>query len=238
MSSINSSACAIVVSLSKDEMPQFRTKTANSTVMEVQNIIAAHAAAQGSAQILSLAPPCQAYNHPGTPMAPAPVALTPAAYLNLAASAPITAAPTVMLHQHCVAAAKCPAAKFRTKTVNSTTVMEVLNIITVHAAAPQVSTHILAPAPPHQAYSHTGAPIAPAPAVLTSVAYLNLAASALIAMAATVMLHQHGAAAAKCPQMDPPMMAVTSAIKNQFMSQPQIPYGCGHIRSQSQINHQ
>ena len=67
MSSIDSSARAGVVSPSEDETPQVGTKTANDTVMEVQTIIAAHAAAQGSAQILA---------------APVPIVTAPTAMLH------------------------------------------------------------------------------------------------------------------------------------------------------------
>ena len=124
--------------------------------------------------------------------------------------------------------------QFGTKTANSS-VMEVQNIITAHAAA-QGSAQILAPAPPRPAYSHPGAPMAPAPAVPTSAAYPNLAASVPIAAAPTVVLHQHGAAAAKRPRMDPPTMAVPDAMKNQFMSQLQMPGGRGRTKSQAQID--
>lgn len=124
--------------------------------------------------------------------------------------------------------------EFGATTVNST-VMEVQKIITAHAAA-QGSAQILAPAPPRPSYSHPGAPMAPAPAVRTPAAYPNFPAPAPIAAAPTVVYHQHGAAAAKRRRMDPPMMVVSGAMKNQFMSQPQLPNGRGRSKSQAQID--
>ena len=119
--------------------------------------------------------------------------------------------------------------QFGTKKTNST-VMEVQNIITAHAAA-QGSTQILAPAPPRQAYSFPDSQMAPVPALRSSAAYPNLAAPSPIAAALTTMLHQHGNVAAKRPRMDPPTMAVTGAMKNQFMAN-----GHGRIKSQAQID--
>lgn len=114
------------------------------------------------------------------------------------------------------------------------TLMHVQNIITAHAAA-QGNAQILAPAPPRQAHSHSGSPMGPAPPA--PAAFFNfVAAPAPIAAAPTVVLHQHGAAAAKRRRMDAPMMAVGDAMKNQFMSPPQIPHGRGRTKSQAQID--
>lgn len=126
----------------------------------------------------------------------------------------------------------------------NSTVMQVQNIITAHAAAAQQQTKPpIAPSPaPHIGASFVaqpGMPMAPAPASVGAYAAVN----APISAAPSVVLHHHGAAAAagagaggtKRRRMDQPMMAVSGValMKGPYMP-PQIP-GRGRQKSQAQI---
>jgi PAS domain S-box-containing protein len=119
----------------------------------------------------------------------------------------------------------------------NSTVMQVQNIITAHAAAAQQGKTPIAPAPSSLG-PQGGMPMAPAPAIPPYAAI-----HAPIAAAPAVVLHHHGAAAAagagaggtKRRRMDQqqPMMAVTS--RGPYMAPPMPTAGRGRQKSQAQV---